>query len=172
MTLNILLCLAVQEEMYMRHLFRDLGYLQQEATPICENHQASMKVPKNDIVDARKKYIQSQLQWSSQGVKSKQVKLIRCPTELMSADALTTALSQVKFQKLTASILTQDKRIGQSGSVEDPASAVQHVLKQAQASWSQAQGSGSIIASKSLSRDLDKIQIFIPSSLIEIARDI
>jgi hypothetical protein len=56
------------------------------------------------------------------------------PTELMLADALTKALCNVKFAKFAKSILIQDTRLDQSGSVEDQASAAQLVLKQAHAS--------------------------------------
>ena len=53
-------------------------------------------------------------------------------------------------------------------SVEDQASAARLVLKQAHASWRQAQGSGSILSTKHWSRSLETIQRFIPSNLIQI----
>ena len=53
--------------------------------------------------------------------------------------------------------------------VEDQASAARLVLKQAHASWRQAQGSGSILATKNWSRTLKTIQRLIPSNLIQIS---
>ena len=52
----------------------------------------------------------------------------------MLGDALTKALCEVKFAKFPKSILTQDTRLHQSGSVEDQESAARLVLKQAHAS--------------------------------------
>jgi hypothetical protein len=107
--------------------------------------QVCIKFAKNDMVQARSKHINIRYNFSLQAVKFGEVKLIRCPTELMLADALTKALCEVKFAK---SIFIQDTRLDQSESVEDQASAARLVLKQAHASWRQAQGSGSILAPK------------------------
>jgi hypothetical protein len=52
----------------------------------------------------------------------------------MHADAVTQALCEVKFAKLSVSILIQDSRIDQSGSIQDQASTAGLVLKQAHAS--------------------------------------
>jgi hypothetical protein len=35
---------AVQEGLWLRHLLKDLGYLQLEATPIYEDHQATWNI--------------------------------------------------------------------------------------------------------------------------------
>jgi hypothetical protein len=45
---NVALCHAVQEAIWLRHLLKDLGYLQLEATPIYEDNQACIKIAKND----------------------------------------------------------------------------------------------------------------------------
>jgi hypothetical protein len=47
----------------------------------------------------------------------------------MLADALTKALSEIKFAKFAASILIQDARLDLGGSVEDQTSAARLVLK-------------------------------------------
>ena len=52
----------------------------------------------------------------------------------MLADALTKALCEVEFAKFAKSILIQDTRLDQSGSVEDQANAAELVLKQVHAS--------------------------------------
>jgi hypothetical protein len=87
-----------------------------------------------DMVQATTKHINIRYHFSRQAIKSGEVKLIYCPTELMLADALTKALCEVKFEKCAKSILIQDTRLDQSGSVEDQASAARLVLKQAHAS--------------------------------------
>jgi hypothetical protein len=66
----------------------------------------------------------------------------------MLADALTKALCEVKFTKFAKSILIQGTRLDQSGRVEEQASAARLILKQAHASRTQAQGSGSILATE------------------------
>ena len=58
-------------------------------------------------------------------IKEKLVKLVYCPTELMSADALTKALFQEKWDIFKKVLLLEDTRIDQSGSVEDgPVAAI------------------------------------------------
>jgi len=125
---------AVQEAIWLRHLLKDLGYLQLEATPIYEDNQPGISIAKNDMVQVRTKHINIRYQFSRQAVKFGQVKLIYFPTELMHADALTKALCEVKFAKFAKSSLIQDTRLDQSWSVEDQASSDRLVLKQAHAS--------------------------------------
>jgi len=125
---------AVQEAIWLRHLLKDLGYLQLRATPIYEDNQACITIAKNDMVWDLTKHISIRYHFSRQAVKSGEVKPIYCPTELMLGDALTKALREVKFAKFAKSILIQDTRLDQSGSVEDQASAAPLVLKQAHAS--------------------------------------
>jgi len=124
---------AVQEAIWSRHLLKDLGYLQLEATPIYEDNHACIKIAKNDMVQARTKHINIRYHFSRQTTKSGEVKLIYCPTELMLADALTKALCEVKFAKFAKSIFIQDTRLDESESVKDQASAARLVLKQAHA---------------------------------------
>ena len=103
-----------------------------EATLIYKDNQTCIKMTKNDADQERTKHIKTQHHFSRQAVKSGEVKLIHCPTELMLADALTTALSEIKFAKLGALIPIQGTRLNQSGSVEDQASVARLVLKQAE----------------------------------------
>ena len=104
----VALCHAVQEAIWFRHLLKDLGYLQVEATPFYEDNQACIKIAKNDMVQPRTKNINIRYHFSRQAIKSGEVKLIYCPTELMLADALTKALCEVKFAKFAISILVQE----------------------------------------------------------------
>ena len=69
---------AVQEAIWLRHLLKDLGYLQLEATPIYEDNQACIKIAKNDMVQARTKHINIRYHFSRQAIKSGEVKLIYC----------------------------------------------------------------------------------------------
>jgi hypothetical protein len=108
--------------------------LQLETTPVYEDNQACIKIAKNDMVQVRTKYINIRYHFSRQAIKSGEVKLIYCPTDLMLADALTKALCEVKFAKFAKSICIQDTRLDHSGSVEDQASAARLVLKQAHTS--------------------------------------
>jgi hypothetical protein len=75
------------------------------------------------MVQARRKHINTRYHFSRQAVKSGEVKLIYCPTELMLADGLTKALCEVKFAKFEKSILIQDTRLDQIRTVEDQARA-------------------------------------------------
>jgi len=75
------------------------------------------------MVQARTKHINIRYHFSRQAVKSGEVKLIYCSTELMLAHALNKALCEFKFAKFAKSILIQDTRLGQSRNVEDHASA-------------------------------------------------
>ena len=99
----------------MRHLLKDLGYLQLGATPIYEDNQACIKIAENDMVQARTKHINIRYHFSRQALKSGEVKLIYCPTELMLADALTKALCEVKFEEFAKSIFIQDTRSIRAG---------------------------------------------------------
>ena len=74
---------AVQEAIWLRHLRKDLGYLQMEATPIYGDNQACIKIAKNDMVQARTKHMNIRYHFSRQAVKFGEVKLIYCSTELM-----------------------------------------------------------------------------------------
>jgi hypothetical protein len=84
----------------LRHLLKDPGYLQLEATPIYEDNQACIKIAKNDVVQARTKHINIRYHFSRQAVKSGEVKLIYCPTELVLADALTKHYVNSSLQNL------------------------------------------------------------------------
>jgi len=125
---------AVHEAIWLRHLLKDLGHFPLKAAPIYEDNQACIKIAKNDIVQARTKHINTRYHFSRQAIKSGEVKLIYCPTELMLANALSKALCEVKLAKLAKSMFIQDTRLDQSGSVEDQASAARLVLKQLHAS--------------------------------------
>jgi hypothetical protein len=92
----------------LSHLLKNLGYLQLEATPIYEDNQACIKNAKDDMVQAQTKHINIRYDFSRQAVKSGEVKLIYCPTEVMLADALTKALCEVKFAKFVKSIKRHD----------------------------------------------------------------
>ena len=86
------------------------------------------------MVHARIKHINIRYHFSRQVVKSGDVKLIYCPSELMLTHAQTKALCEVKLSKFAKSILFQDTRLDHRGSVEDQASGARLVLKQAHAS--------------------------------------
>ena len=60
------------------------------------------------MVQAQTKHINIRYDFSRQAVKSGEVKLIYCPTEVMLADALTKALCEVKFAKFVKSIKRHD----------------------------------------------------------------
>jgi hypothetical protein len=66
---------VVQEAIWLRHLLKDLGYFQLEATPIYEDNQGCIKIAKNDTVQARTKHINIRYHFSRQAVKSGEVKL-------------------------------------------------------------------------------------------------
>ena len=84
---------------------------------------------KNDMVQARTKHGNIRFYFSRQAVKSGELKLIYCPTEVMLPDALSITLCEIKFARFSKPILFQD----QSESAEDQESAAGLVLKQAHA---------------------------------------
>jgi len=61
----------------------------------------------NDMVQARTKHIENRHNVLRQAVKSGEVKLVYCSTEVMLADTLTKALSEVKFEKFSKVLLKQ-----------------------------------------------------------------
>jgi hypothetical protein len=69
------------------------------SSPIYEDNQACIKTAKNDLVQAR-----ANQSFSRQAVKSEEVKLIYCPTQLMLADALTKARSEVSLQNFQSQL--------------------------------------------------------------------
>ena len=75
------------------------------------------------MVQTRAKHVEIRFQFLRQVVKSGEVKLIYCHSKLMLTDTLKKALSEVKLAKFDTSILIQDKRLDQSGKLEDQASA-------------------------------------------------
>jgi hypothetical protein len=99
--------------------------MQPEPTVIYEDNQACFKVALNDMIQPRTKHVKIRYHFSREMIKEKLVKLVYCPTELMSADALTKALFQEKWDIFKKVLLLEDTRIDQSGSVEDgPVAAI------------------------------------------------
>ena len=112
-----------QKVIWLSHLLNDLGYFQRRVTPMYEENRACIEIAKNDMVQTRAKHVEIRFQFLRQVVKSGEVKLIYCHSKLMLTDTLKKALSEVKLAKFDTSILIQDKRLDQSGKVEDQASA-------------------------------------------------
>ena len=93
------LAAAVQEAIFSRGLFRELGYEQCEPTIIGEDNQSCIKVATNPVLHKRSKYLDTKYHFIRERVDDNSIKLIYTPPDEKAADLLTKSLPQQKVEQ-------------------------------------------------------------------------
>lgn len=96
---------AVQEAVYMRRLFFDLGFEQVEPTKVHQDNQGCIALSNNPIYHKRTKHIDVRFHYIREKVESHEVELVHVPTERQLADLLTKPLPRVRLAMLRDIVL-------------------------------------------------------------------
>ena len=95
----VALCSATQEIVWLRRLLAAMGLEQKEATKLHEDNQGSISLSKNPKSHSRTKHIDIKFHYVREAVEKKEVNIIYCATEKMTADIMTKPLPKVKFEE-------------------------------------------------------------------------
>jgi len=90
-------CAAVQEMVYLRQLFADLGFEQKEPTIIHQDNQACIALAGNPIYHKRTKHIDIRYHYVRERVENGDVALVHVPSERQLADLLTKPLAKQRL---------------------------------------------------------------------------
>lgn len=90
---------AAQEALYLRHLLRDLGYEQVEATTIYEDNDACIAMSKHPVQRDKCRHFDSRDNFLHDLTAKGHVLLLRKGTKEMVADVLTKALARIDFKR-------------------------------------------------------------------------
>ena len=93
------MALAVQETLYLRSLLGEMGISCGSPTVIQEDNQSCIKMCENPVMHKRTKHIDVKYHFIRERVEDATIELQYCPTELMSADLLTKALTREKLER-------------------------------------------------------------------------
>ena len=94
----VALCSTVQEAVWLRSLFADVGLEQSQPTTIYEDNQGAMCLAKNPKNHPRTKHIDVKYHYTRDMVERNVVKVEYVPTDQMLADTLTKSLARPKFE--------------------------------------------------------------------------
>lgn len=90
---------ATKEALHLRQLLNDLGQYHEKIT-ILNDNQAAQHIASNPVVSAKSKHIDIKLHFIREKIEHGLIELKYLPTELMTADVLTKALSKPRFENL------------------------------------------------------------------------
>jgi hypothetical protein len=90
---------AGKEASWLRNLYRELGYPQQQPTMLMEDNEGAYSIAKNPIFHKRTKHIDSKFHWVREKVAVGRFNPELCHTEDQTADVLTKALPCPKHEK-------------------------------------------------------------------------
>jgi hypothetical protein len=90
---------AGKEASWLRNLYRELGYPQQQPTTLMENNEGAYLIAKNPIFHKRTKHIDSKFHWVREKVAAGRFDPELCCTEDQTTDVLTKALPCPKHEK-------------------------------------------------------------------------
>ena len=90
---------ATQEIVWLRSLLAAMGLEQKEATKLHEDNQGSISLSKNPKSHSRTKHIDIKFHYVREAVEKKEVNIIYCATEKMTADIMTKPLPKVKVEE-------------------------------------------------------------------------
>ncbi|KAG6543703.1 hypothetical protein Mapa_014887 [Marchantia paleacea] len=91
--------LATQELIWSRSMLSELGFVQQTPTILMCDNTGAIALTKNPVHHPRTKHISIRRRFVEEKEEEKIVRLVYCPTEDMTADVLTKALSKEKHRK-------------------------------------------------------------------------
>ena len=96
----ISLCNAATEAIWLRQLFRDLGFTQNKSTIIYEDNQSSIASANDGKFQSRTKHIDTKFHFMKDVVAQNLLDIVYCELEHMKADILTKSLPRNKFKSL------------------------------------------------------------------------
>lgn len=99
-----------QEVLWMKHLLKDLGEKQEEATVVHEDNQGCLSFVQSEKVSKRSKHINTKECFIRDLYEKGVIKLKYCPTDVMRADIFTKPLGSVKHQGFASLIGLQSSR--------------------------------------------------------------
>ena len=100
---------AVQDAIYLRWLFADLGFLQRKPTVIYEDNQGCIALTENPVNHKRTKHIDIRHHFVRERVESGDVALKYVATKDQVADLLTKPLKRVDLERLRSVIVGRNK---------------------------------------------------------------
>ena len=104
----VALSTATQEGIWLRRLLSGLKVDTRNATVIYEDNQGAIDLSKNPKHHDRTKHIDVCHHFVRERVASKEISVIYCPTNDMTADVMTKGLTTVKYQKFSEMLGVQD----------------------------------------------------------------
>jgi hypothetical protein len=90
--------MATRECMWLRSFLDELHFPQSSPTVIHEDNNGCMSLAKNPTDHSRAKHIDIQFHFVREAVKDGVINIVRCPTDLMVADALTKPVNPKKHE--------------------------------------------------------------------------
>ena len=96
----VALKLASQKAIWLRRLLSSIGFQHSTATAFHEDNHGALELSRNPIHHARTKHIDIKYHFTREAIESKEVELMYCPTNLMTADIFTKGLAKQRFQEL------------------------------------------------------------------------
>jgi hypothetical protein len=100
---------AVQDAMYLRQLFSDLGFEQREPTTIYEDNQGCIALTENPVMHKRTKHIDIRHHFVRERVESGDIVLKYVATQDQLADMLTKPLKRHEMERLRSVVMGHNK---------------------------------------------------------------
>jgi hypothetical protein len=100
---------AVQDAIYLRQLFNDLGFEQREPTVIYEDNQGCIALTENPVMHKRTKHIDIRHHFIREKVESKEIVLKYVATRDQLADMLTKPLKRPELERLRGVVMGHSK---------------------------------------------------------------
>ena len=100
---------AVQDAMYLRQLFSDLGFEQREPTTIYEDNQGCIALTENPVMHKRTKHIDIRHHFIRERVESGDIVLKYMATQHQLADMLTKPLKRHEMERLRSVVMGHNK---------------------------------------------------------------
>ncbi|GBE80154.1 hypothetical protein SCP_0213570 [Sparassis crispa] len=105
---------AAKEVVWLRTLFKEIGFEQQDPTILFEDNTAAISIARDPQFHAKSKHFDVKHHYVREKLRDKYIDIHYCPTEDMIADILTKSLPKPRHEKLTKKL---GMPIGLRGSV-------------------------------------------------------
>ncbi|GBE79025.1 hypothetical protein SCP_0202220 [Sparassis crispa] len=105
---------AAKEAVWLRTLFKEIGFEQQDPTILFEDNTAAISIARDPQFHAKSKHFDVKHHYVREKLRDKYIDIHYCPTEDMIADILTKSLPKPRHEKLTKKL---GMPIGLRGSV-------------------------------------------------------
>ena len=94
---------SCQQLMWLRSLFNEIG-ISIQSLPLCGDNQGSIFLASNPIQERRTKHIDIRYHFIRYTIEEGKIRLTYCPTEDMTADIFTKALTSLKAKHFASSM--------------------------------------------------------------------